>query len=135
MRDVNVERKNDLTVNDIQNKDDVAVLVKKFYERATVDPTIGHFFTTVMQLDWAKHIPLITNFWYSLLFGERAYTGNPMDAHFKLNKLSPMEKQHFGQWVELWSQTVRENFEGPRADEAVMRGGTIAQIMALKINP
>lgn len=120
-------------MRDIQDKADIAFLIERFYKKATIDPVIGHFFTTVVQLNWEKHIPLITNFWHTLLFGEPGYTGNPMEAHVKLNKLSPIEKQHFDKWVELWTQTIRENFEGPKADEAIARGGNIAQIMHLKL--
>lgn len=119
---------------DIENKEDVARLIKLFYEKATVDPVIGHFFTTVIKLDWEKHIPLITNFWSTLLFGGQDYTGNPMEAHMKLNKLSTMEKVHFDTWVRLWTETVQEHFAGPKAEEAIMRGGTIAQIMHMKLN-
>ena len=120
---------------DIQNREDVSLLVHCFYERATVDPVIGHFFTTVVKLDWEKHIPLITSFWNTLLFGEAGYTGNPMDAHIKLNRLSPMQKEHFDRWVFLWTETIHAHFAGPKADEAIMRGGNIAQIMHLKLHP
>lgn len=120
--------------NDIASKEDVNRLVRLFYEKATVDPNIGHFFTTVLKLDWEKHIPLITNFWHSLLFGGGSYSGNPMDAHVRLNRLSPLQKAHFDQWVQLWTETVRGNFDGPKAEEAIARGGNIAQIMHLKLN-
>lgn len=122
-------------LDDITNQEDVDRLVRLFYDKATVDPTIGHFFTTVIQLNWSTHIPRIVDFWTSILFGAPGYSGNPMDAHIKLNMLSPLKKEHFDKWVELWTQTVRENFEGPKADEAVVRGGSIAQIMAMKLHP
>lgn len=121
--------------SDIASKDDVHRLVRLFYEKATIDPVIGHFFTTVLKLDWEKHIPLITNFWHSLLFGSGSYSGNPMDAHVQLNKLSPLQKKHFDQWVKLWTETIHENFDGSKAEEAIARGGNIAQIIHLKLNP
>lgn len=120
-------------MDDLRDKEDVAGLIRSFYEKATVDPVIGHFFTTVVQLNWEKHIPLITNFWYTLLFGGGSYSGNPMDAHIKLNQLSKIEKVHFDTWVKLWTETVTENFAGPKADEAVLRADSIAQIMSLKL--
>ena len=122
------------TKNDITAKADVDHLVRKFYEKATVDPLIGHFFTTVVQLDWETHIPRIVNFWSSMLLGDQSYSGNPMDAHIHLNKLSPLQEQHFNRWIQLWTQTVQENFEGPKADEAIQRAATIAHIMSLKMH-
>jgi hemoglobin len=120
--------------HDIRHRDDVAQLVKWFYEKATVDPLIGHFFTKVVQLDWDKHIPRITDFWTTLLFGGGLYSGNPMEAHIHLNKLSPMQQQHFNRWVELWTTTVDEHFAGEKADEAKMRGTSIAHIMMTKLS-
>jgi hemoglobin len=120
--------------HDIRNESDVAKLIDAFYKKAIADPVIGHFFTMVVHLDWNKHILVINAFWNSILFGTPGYSGNPMDAHIKLDRLSPMEKRHFDKWVVLWTQTVRENFEGPKAEEAINRAGTIATIMAMKLN-
>jgi hemoglobin len=119
--------------HDIRNRDDVMQLVRAFYAKATGDPVIGHFFTTVVQLNWDKHIPRIVDFWTTLLFGGGLYSGNPMEAHIHLNKLSPMQQQHFDKWVELWTATVDALFSGPKAEEAKMRGASIATIMHLKL--
>ena len=40
-----------------------------------------------------------------------------------------MEAEHFERWLALWSATVREHFQGTKADEAIDRAGSIARVM------
>lgn len=109
------------------------MLADKFYEKVKRDPLIGHFFTKVISLSWETHIPVIVSFWEGILLGGTAYRGNPMSKHIELSRLSAIRGEHFARWVELWSETVMENFEGPKADEAIARARSIAQLMELKI--
>jgi len=50
-----------------------------------------------------------------------------------LDKLIPLSKNHFDQWLELWESTVKENFCGAKAEEAISRAKNIAGIMQYKI--
>jgi hemoglobin len=120
-------------MRDIATKEDVLQLVTLFYEKAIPDEVIGHFFTKVVQLDFEKHIPKIADFWSGILLGNSEYKGNPMEAHIKLNQLSPLEQKHFDRWLELWKETIAENFAGPKADEASSRAETIAQLMLFRV--
>ncbi len=122
------------TKRDIESKEDVLNLVTSFYEKAVPDTVIGHFFTKVVQLDFEKHIPKIADFWTGLLLGIGNYKGNVMEVHVKLNKLEPMQSQHFERWVELWTLTIDELFAGPKADEAKQRGASVAQFMLYKLS-
>lgn len=108
---------------------DIRQLVEAFYAKAKPDPVIGHFFTKVVALDWDHHIPLISDFWSSMLLGLRSYQGNPMDKHFQLDSLSRMEHAHFERWLELWTETVDELFVGDKAEEAKRRAASIAAVM------
>jgi hemoglobin len=94
---------------------------------------IGFIFTEVVELSWEKHIPVMYSFWYSILFGKTTYNGNPMFKHIELNKKTELTKEHFERWIELWNETVKENFEGEKADEAVQRAQNIASIMQSKL--
>jgi hemoglobin len=119
--------------NDIQSRDDIAKLVSEFYLKATPDPLIGKFFTEVVNLSWEKHIPLIVDFWSTILLGEGNYRGNVMEAHQKIHRLEVLKQEHFDRWLQLWAQTVHELFEGPKAEEAIQRGQSIAQVMLFKL--
>lgn len=49
-------------IGDITDEDDVAELVRRFYQAALPDPVLGHLFR-VGGIEWDTHIPLITAFW------------------------------------------------------------------------
>lgn len=117
----------------LETRDDIELLVNKFYEKVQQDETIGFFFTKVAKVDWKAHLPKMYAFWETLLFGQVSYKGNPMAAHFPINEISAMEKHHFEQWLKLWTATIDENFEGEIADLAVYKANNIAKLMAYKM--
>jgi hemoglobin len=120
-------------MQDIHSKDNIDFLVNTFYKRAIADPLIGHFFTDIVQLNFEHHLPLIISFWDSMLLGANTYKGNPMIKHIELNEKSELLPAHFERWLELWQQSVTENFEGTKANEAVARAKSIALLMQYKI--
>jgi len=122
-----------MRLNDISSRADIELLVTKFYEKAIPDAVIGHFFTSVISIDWEVHIPVIVDFWENILLGTGKYNGNPMDKHFALNKLAPLEPVHFARWLMLWNETVNELYAGPIANNAVSRATTIAGLMEYKM--
>jgi hemoglobin len=122
-------------MTDIRTKEDIQLLIDRFYKKVVIDPVIGHFFTSVIHLSWDVHIPVMVSFWETVLLGATAYKGNPMIKHVELNKLAALEPHHFERWLQLWRETVQENYDGPIATLAVAKAGTIAQIIQQKIKP
>ncbi|MBR9859413.1 group III truncated hemoglobin [bacterium] len=121
-------------MKDISERKDIETLVDEFYKKVIPDPEIGYIFTEVEPLDWEKHIPIMYNFWESILLGNPVYKGNPMTKHIQLNKKEPLTAEHFQRWLYLWEETIHANFEGPKADEAVARAKHIAALMRHKIS-
>lgn len=100
-----------------------------FYEKAIADPVIGYLFTDVAHLDLKKHLPVIGDFWETLLLGTKVYqrhNRNPLMIHAELHEKSALKAKHFRRWLEIFRETVGENFCGERADFAVMRAEAIA---------
>ena len=120
-------------MTDIRDKNDVALLIDLFYKKAIPDLVIGHFFTSVIQVSWSIHIPVIISFWNGILFGNSEYDGNIMLKHIKLDRLYNLEPGHFERWLQLWKETINENFNGPKAEEAISRANSIAKTMHYKI--
>lgn len=118
---------------DITNRSDVELLVDTFYGKVMTNEVIGFIFSDVVGIDWSKHLPKMYNFWSSLLFGERNYSGNPMRVHVALSKLTEMGSKEFGEWLRLFDETVDELFEGNKANEAKARASKIASLMQIKI--
>lgn len=118
---------------DIRNRQDIILLIDRFYERVRLDPVIGYIFTDVAKVDWEKHLPVMYDFWTSLLLDEQSYIGNPMLKHISLNKLAPLGSNEFSTWLTHFKNTVGELFEGPKAEEAIARAEHIAALMEYKI--
>lgn len=118
---------------DIEKREDLLLLLLAFYKKALADETIGHFFTKVVPLDLQVHIPVIADFWETILLNGRSYTGNAILPHLHVNKLLPMEDKHFNRWLQLFSQTIDTMYEGQTAETAKQRALSIATIMRIKI--
>lgn len=120
-------------MRDIENKTDIEVLMKAFYAKVIYDKTIGHYFTEVVILNLEKHLPIICNFWDSVVFNQTGYQGNVMQVHQHLHTLSAFTGEHFKQWILLFKQTVDEYFEGDNSEKIKQRAESIATVMNIKL--
>lgn len=118
---------------DITNKDDIKLLVDKFYDKVKANSVIGPIFNDTAKVDWENHLPKMYSFWSGLLLGEHGFSGNPMQKHIELSKQTSMTEIQFSEWLLIFTQTIDELFEGEKADEAKTRAANIARLMLLKI--
>ncbi len=118
---------------DITSEEDIKLLIDSFYTKVVVDPVIGFIFTDVVKLSWETHIPIMYTFWGSILLGNHSYHGNPMAKHMDLDKKITLTQEHFDRWLALWEVTVKENFVGNKATEAINRAKMIAPLMLHKV--
>ena len=112
--------------NDIATREDIEVLVNEFYKKVQADELLAPVFSHV---DWPHHLPVMYNFWSSMLLGDQTYRGNPFEKHLPL----PVQTSHFHQWLKLFRETVNENFAGEKADEALLRAEGIAGIFQARM--
>lgn len=84
-------------------------------------------------MNWEKHIPIIVDFWETILLDNPVYKRNAMDVHYDLNKKLPLQKTHFDSWIRLFNDTVDEHFAGRIATLAKTRARGIADVMLLKM--
>ena len=113
----------------IQTKEDVIYLVDSFYEKVNKDELLSPIFNEFAKVDWESHMPTMYSFWSLILLGEESSSGRPFPKHLPL----PIKQKHFDRWLELFHQTVDENFKGELAIEAKSRASNIAQIFSFKI--
>lgn len=111
---------------DLRDRDDIRALVEEFYRRAFADPLIGPIFTDVAQMDLDHHLPIICDFWETVLFRSGAYRRNALAVHVALNGRHPLLPHHFDRWLELWTTNVDEHFSGEKADLAKVQARRIA---------
>src|SRR5690606_33662499 len=92
--------------------------MRAFYGRVLTDDIIGYLFTEVARLDLDHHLPIIGDFWETVLFasGDYARHGrNPLQVHLGLHAKEPLRPEHFTRWLELFDASVDGLFSGPRA--------------------
>ncbi len=118
---------------DIQFRSDIELLIQSFYQKAKVDTLIGHFFTEVMTISIEEHLPIIYEFWSSILLQEGQYKGMLIPKHLELDLKSPITKEHMAKWQELFYITLDEHFSGPIAEDARNRVEIMGQLMLFKI--
>lgn len=121
-------------MKDIENREELEKFLWAFYEKAFRDELIGRFFTEVVPLDLQTHIPVIADFWESVVFGSRGYRKNVMQVHQHIHQLSPISKEQLNRWVLLFTQTLDEYFHGPNAIVMKQRAASIATLMDIKLN-
>lgn len=119
---------------DIETRADIEQFIKAFYEKVKIDPVIGILFTRVVQMDWDHHIPVITDFWETILLDNPVYKKNAMAVHYDLHKKYPLQKEHFDAWLAIFNQTLDEMFAGPVTQLAKKRAAGIASLMLYKMN-
>lgn len=118
---------------DIRTREDIIHLVDSFYEKVKIDDLIGPMFTTVVKVNWEKHLPVMYDFWENMLFYTGTYAGNPLESHRRLHRLYPLKEEHFNRWILLFTDTVDELFKGEKALLAKQRAFSIATVMKIKI--
>jgi hemoglobin len=106
--------------------------MREFYSDAMVDKAIGYIFTDVAMLDLDHHLPIIGDFWETLLFQGGNYSRhgrNPLIVHSELNSKTPLLSEHFSRWLEIFSETIDRLFAGERAEFLKFRAGMMADRM------
>jgi len=119
--------------HDIQNRKDIEQLVNSFYDKVKQDDVIGFIFNDIAKVNWQQHLPVMYDFWENIIFLTNKYVGNPMSVHMILSDQVPFTKEHFQRWIQLFTCTIDELFEGKKANIAKEKAVSIAAIMETKI--
>ncbi len=118
---------------DIENRGDVELLVNTFYDQAKLNPVIGPIFNDIANVDWEVHLPKMYAFWASILLGDTSYSGNPMQKHIELSKITKLTEVEFSEWVSIFKATADRLFAGAKVEEAKQRSEHITRLMLHKI--
>lgn len=116
---------------DIQNRNDIGLLVRTFYNKAREDNLLSPVFNKKISTEdqWEQHFIKMTDFWETVLFATQAYRGNPFPMHFNIG-ITP---DHFERWVSLFHQTVNEHFSGIKAEEVKERIEKMRRLFETKL--
>ena len=119
---------------DILGRPDIVKLVDAFYGKVRADAPLGHVFDGVAKVDWETHLPKLYSFWDTVLFRAGTFRGNPLAAHLKLVEQTDMGWPLFERWLELFRETVSENFAGENAGHIIRCAEDMARVIHSKIH-
>ncbi|MGZ8556752.1 MAG: group III truncated hemoglobin [Chitinophagaceae bacterium] len=118
---------------DITSRNDIQLLINTFYEKVKKDDTISFIFNDIAKVNWEQHLPIMYDFWETLLLDAASYRKNAMEVHYTLNRKIPLEEKHFQRWLQLFFETVDELFSGKVATSAKTKAKSIADLMQFKM--
>ncbi|WP_244427211.1 group III truncated hemoglobin [Methyloferula stellata] len=106
----------------IEMEQAITNLVRDFYAKARKDPDLGPIFNAAVD-DWDVHLRVVANFWSKVLLQTDRYNGHPYVAHVKL----PIELEHFGIWLKLFTETANEALPPDYAEKAIAKAHHMAE--------
>lgn len=118
----------------LDSREEISWLVRTFYKKVRKDDLIGPIFNHQIN-DWETHLERLTDFWETNLTFIRKYKGNPIQKHIEVDQASQSEitQVHFGRWLQLWFETINENFEGDKAEAAKNQARNMSTHLFLKM--
>ena len=119
--------------SDITAREDILVLLRDFYGRAFRDELLGPVFVDIARMDLDAHLPLIGDFWETVLFHTGSYRRNALAPHQRLHTLAGLTPAHFARWLALWRATVDDRHAGPKAELAKLQAARMAGAMSKRI--
>ena len=108
-------------MKEIKNRADIEILVNTFYGKIRKDSLLGPIFNKHIPAErWPEHLSKLADFWETNLFGVAKFKGNPSQKHVEVDHHlnHSVEQTHFGQWLNLWFQTIDELYVGSLASKA-----------------
>lgn len=117
----------------LEGEIEVQLLVRKFYDKVMQDELLEPVFKHVYKYNWEGHLELMDKFWMNILFYTGEFSGNPMQTHKELHHFQRLDASQFTRWLQLFTETIDQLFEGDKAKMAKERAHAIASVMVEKI--
>lgn len=118
---------------DLDDPAEIAEMVRRFYADVAQDDLLGPVFADVARVDWSEHLPKLTAFWCRALLSMPGYEGNPYRAHQQIHARSPLRREQFERWLDLFHDTVDVGWAGPRAEHAKALARKVAFVHSKQI--
>lgn len=118
---------------DITDRHDIIELLRDFYGRAFRDDLLGPVFVEVARMDLDVHLPVICDFWETVLLQTGSYRRNALAPHQRLHARARLTPLHFARWLALWQTTVDDRHAGRKAELAKVQGSRMAGAMSRRI--
>lgn len=120
---------------ELSSRADIDVLVRRFYERALVDPLLAPVFEVLAIVGLDEHLVVVGDFWEQILFRTTRYSGAVTPVHRALHAQHDLTPERFARWLALWHETVDELFSGVDAERAKTKADAMGRGLTRAITP
>lgn len=100
---------------DLDTLEAIQTLVARFYKKVLPDPALQRVFDPVLL---ERHMPFIEAYWEKMLLGGTRYHRNMVRVHEEAHRRHDFHPGDFDRWLELFIETVDQDFAGPKAERA-----------------
>jgi len=109
----------------------IETLVRNFYQKVQADELLSPIFNDVAQVNWEHHIPLLCQFWNSIMLKTNEYHGGAYMKHLAIGEKTPIKEEHFARWLEIFRQQAAIDLPAAAAEQIILRASLIAQSLKL----
>ena len=123
-------------MKDIETREDILFIMRKFYEKLLADDSINFFFTKVTSVDQhlEAHFEILATFWEQSLFLKGGYYNNMFSIHKEVHDKHGFTKEHFDIWLHHLNSTIDNHFLGKYAEQMKTQALSMATIMQIKFS-
>ncbi|MDP5001405.1 MAG: group III truncated hemoglobin [Flavobacterium sp.] len=123
-------------MTDIETREDILLIMRKFYDKLLADDSINFFFTKITTVDQhlEAHFEILATFWEQLLFLKGGYYNNMFSIHKDVHEKQTFTKAHYDTWLQHFNSTIDDHFEGKYAEQMKTQALSMATIMQIKFN-
>jgi hemoglobin len=114
---------------DLASRADVVALLRRFYGQVLVDEILAEPFAQIRINGLESHLPVMCDFWETVLFRAGLYQGSAVRAHQPVHDRHQLTAGHFLRWLHLWNLTIDQMYQGPIADHAKIQAARVARAM------
>lgn len=95
------------------------------------DEILRPIFNDVAKVDWTHHIPLICQFWNSIMLKTNEYHGNAYRKHTMLGEKINITETHFSRWLILFQEEAFKHLPETEAKLIADKASMIANSLMI----
>ncbi len=118
----------------IETQHGIDNLVKRFYAKVQTDVLLGPVFNETAKVNWEKHIPLLCQFWRSIMLKTGEYHGHAYKKHELLGQLTDLNRTHLERWLELFEHEAYHCLPDTTAKLIIKRAHFIGEALSNAMN-
>lgn len=123
-------------MKDIETREDLILIMRKFYDKLLADDAINFFFTKITNTDkhLEEHFEILATFWEQALFLKGGYKNNMFQIHKNVHEKAAFTKTHFDIWLQYLYSTIDAYFEGKYAEQMKTQALSMATVLQIKFS-